>query len=217
MARHQPDARCVHAGARAADAVRARGARSAIAQRLVVAAAGALLSGWYLNELLLKLVLRADPQPAVFDLYARTLDRLRDQQAVAAVLRGFERDLLVLLGFGLELGREAQGGAPLQADRYYHFHPSLGFVATRADAEAAYAGRSLLALADDDLQEDAVLEDARRLMRTALDDALEGRELRTRSVARAVTRSAARAAASAVAASPAAQPAVKPPSGERPS
>ena len=164
-----------------------------------------------------KLVLRADPQPAVFDLYARTLDRLRDQQAVAAVLRGFERDLLVLLGFGLELGREAQGGAPLQADRYYHFHPSLGFVATRADAEAAYAGRSLLALADDDLQEDAVLEDARRLMRTALDDALEGRELRTRSVARAVTRSAARAAASAVAASPAAQPAVKPPSGERPS
>jgi len=179
--------------------------------------AGALLSGWYLNELLLKLVLRADPQPAVFDLYARTLDRLRDQQAVAAVLRGFERDLLVLLGFGLELGREAQGGAPLQADRYYHFHPSLGFVATRADAEAAYAGRSLLALADDDLQEDAVLEDARRLMRTALDDALEGRELRTRSVARAVTRSAARAAASAVAASPAAQPAVKPPSGERPS
>jgi DNA repair protein RecO (recombination protein O) len=56
--------------------------------------AGALLSGWYLNELLLKLVLRADPQPAVFDLYARTLDRLRDGQAVAAVLRGFERDLL---------------------------------------------------------------------------------------------------------------------------
>jgi DNA repair protein RecO (recombination protein O) len=179
--------------------------------------AGALLSGWYLNELLLKLVLRADPQPAVFDLYARTLDRLRDRQAVPAVLRGFERDLLVLLGFGLELGREAQGGAPLQADRYYHFHPSLGFVATGDDAEAAYAGRSLLALADDDLQEDAVLEDARRLMRTALDDALEGRELRTRGVARAVTRSAARAAASSVSASPAALPAVKAPSGETPS
>jgi DNA repair protein RecO (recombination protein O) len=153
----------------------------------------------------------------VFDLYARTLDRLRDRQAVPAVLRGFERDLLVLLGFGLELGREAQGGAPLQADRYYHFHPSLGFVATGDDAEAAYAGRSLLALADDDLQEDAVLEDARRLMRTALDDALEGRELRTRGVARAVTRSAARAAASSVSASPAALPAVKAPSGETPS
>ena len=113
---------------------------------------------------------------------------------------------------GLPAG--AQGGAPLQADRYYHFHPSLGFVATSDDAEAAYAGRSLLALAEDDLQEDAVLEDARRLMRTALDDALEGRELRTRSVARAVTRSAARAAASSVQVASAAVPAVGPPSGE---
>jgi DNA repair protein RecO (recombination protein O) len=157
----------------------------------------ALMSGWYLNELVLKLVLRADPQPAVFDLYARTLARLSVGGPVGATLRGFERDLLGLLGFGLELRREAQGGAPLLPERYYHFHPDLGFVGTRAEAEAAYPGRSLLALADDDLQEGSVLEDARRLMRTALDHALEGRELRTRAVARAVTRRAARAAASA--------------------
>ncbi|MFM7625290.1 MAG: hypothetical protein ACKO7G_02270, partial [Gammaproteobacteria bacterium] len=67
----------------------------------------------------------------------------------------------------------------------------LGFVETPAGADNAYAGRSLLALADDDLQEAPVLEDARRLMRAALDHALEGRELRTRAVARAVTRRAA--------------------------
>jgi|LakMenEpi03Aug12_release.lakeMendotaPanAssembly.Ray.scaffolds.fasta_scaffold28238_2 DNA repair protein RecO (recombination protein O) len=159
----------------------------------------ALMPAWYLNELLMKLVLRADPQPAVFDLYAGALARLRRGDAVAAVLRGFERDLLGLLGFGLELRREAQGGAPLQDDRYYHFHPDLGFVGIHAEAESAYPGRSLLALADDDLQEDHVLEDARRLMRTALDHALEGRELRTRAVARAVTRRASRAATEAAA------------------
>ena len=155
--------------------------------------APALLSGWYLNELLLKLTLRADPQPAVFELYAAALARLRDGAPVAPALRGFERDLLGLLGFGLDLRREARSGAPLQAGGYYHFHPDLGFVATRADAEGAYPGRSLLALAEDGLQEDAVLEDARRLMRTALDHALEGRELRTRAVARAVSRRAPRA------------------------
>ena len=158
----------------------------------------ALMSGWYLNELLLKLVLRADPQPAVFDLYAGTLARLGAGEPVSASLRRFERDLLGLLGFGLELRREAQGGAPLQPDRYYHFHPDLGFVGTQAQAEASYPGRSLLALADDELQEDPVLEDARRLMRTALDHALEGRELRTRMVARAVSRRTARAAVTAV-------------------
>jgi DNA repair protein RecO (recombination protein O) len=170
----------------------------------------ALMSAWYLNELLLKLVLRADPQPTVFDLYAVTLERLRRGESVAAVLRGFERDLLGLLGFGLELRREAQGGAPLQADRYYHFHPDLGFVGTRAEVESAYHGRSLLALAADDLQEGTVLEDARRLMRTALDHALEGRELRTRAVARAVTRRASRAVALTAAEPPAETPALGP-------
>ena len=154
--------------------------------------AAALLSGWYLNELLLKLTLRVDPQPAVFDLYAQALGRLRAGAAPAPALRAFERDLLELLGYGLELRREARGGAPLRADAYYHFHADLGFVETAAGADNAYAGRSLLALADDDLQEALVLEDARRLMRAALDHALEGRELRTRAVARAVTRRTAR-------------------------
>jgi DNA repair protein RecO (recombination protein O) len=153
--------------------------------------AAALLSGWYLNELLLKLTLRVDPQPAVFDAYAQALARLRADPAPAAALRAFERDLLGLLGYGLELRREARSGAPLKPDAYYHFHADLGFVETPAGAEQAYAGRSLLALADDDLQEDSVLEDARRLMRAALDHALEGRELRTRAVARAVSRRAA--------------------------
>lgn len=153
--------------------------------------AAALLSGWYLNELLLKLTLRVDPQPAVFDLYAQALDRIRTAPSPAPALRAFERDLLELLGYGLELRREARGGAPLRADAYYHFHADLGFVETPAGADNAYAGRSLLALADDDLQEAPVLEDARRLMRAALDHALEGRELRTRAVARAVSRRAA--------------------------
>lgn len=153
--------------------------------------AAAMLSGWYLNELLLKLTLRVDPQPAVFDLYAQALTRLRAGPAPAPALRAFERDLLELLGYGLELRREARGGAPLRTEAYYHFHADLGFVETPADADNAYAGRSLLALADDDLQEASVLEDARRLMRAALDHALEGRELRTRTVARAVARRAA--------------------------
>ncbi|MFM7626325.1 MAG: DNA repair protein RecO, partial [Gammaproteobacteria bacterium] len=88
--------------------------------------AAALLSGWYLNELLLKLTLRVDPQPAVFDLYAQVLARLRTEPAPAPALRAFERDLLGRLGYGLELRHEARGGTPLRADAYYHFHAGLG-------------------------------------------------------------------------------------------
>lgn len=151
--------------------------------------AGALLSAWYLNELLLKLTLRTDAQPMIFDLYDEALALLRAGESVPPVLRMFERRLLELLGYGIEFGSEARSGAALQPEAYYHFHPGLGFVETRAAAtEGVFAGRTLLAIAAEHWQESGVLEDARKIMRLALDGALEGRELRTRDVARAVSR-----------------------------
>ena len=151
--------------------------------------AGALLSAWYLNELLLKLTLRTDAQPTIFDLYDEALALLRAGESVPPVLRMFERRLLELLGYGIEFGSEARSGAALQPEAYYHFHPGLGFVETRAAAtEGVFAGRTLLAIAAEHWQESGVLEDARKIMRLALDGALEGRELRTRDVARAVSR-----------------------------
>lgn len=151
--------------------------------------AGALLSAWYLNELLLKLTLRTDAQPMIFDLYDEALALLRAGEPVPPVLRMFERRLLELLGYGIEFGSEARSGAALQPEAYYHFHPGLGFVETRAAAtEGVFAGRTLLAIAAEHWQESGVLEDARKIMRLALDGALEGRELRTRDVARAVSR-----------------------------
>jgi DNA repair protein RecO (recombination protein O) len=153
--------------------------------------AAALLSGWYLNELVLKLTVRNDPQPQVFDLYHDTLRRLRTQSSVAAALRRFERQLLELLGYGVEFRHDARAGEALQPGASYHFHPELGFIEVSGEAAAAAAafrGRDLLAVADDDYDDPAVLETARRVLRTALDRALEGRELNTRAVARSVAR-----------------------------
>lgn len=151
--------------------------------------AGALLSAWYLNELLLKLTVRNDPQPLVFDLYNATLDGLRAGEAVAAVLRRFERQLLELLGYGVEFRSDARDGRALQADAYYHFHPDLGFIEVSGEAPAtAFSGRDLLAVAADEYADPAVLETARQVLRLALDRALEGRELTTRAVARSVVR-----------------------------
>ncbi|MFM8518135.1 MAG: DNA repair protein RecO [Nevskiaceae bacterium] len=151
--------------------------------------AAALLSAWYLNELLLKLTLRTDAQPMIFDLYDEALGLLRAGEPVPPVLRMFERRLLELLGYGIEFGSEARSGAALNPEAYYHFHPGQGFVETRAVAtDGVFAGRTLLAIAAEQWQENGVLEDARKIMRLALDGALEGRELRTRDVARAVSR-----------------------------
>ena len=59
---------------------------------------------------------------------------------------------------------------------------------TKAAPTSAVAGCDLLAIAADDYRQPAVLETARRVLRAALDRALEGRDLNTRAVARAVVR-----------------------------
>src|SRR5580693_8353425 len=66
-----------------------------------------LLSGFYLNELLMKLTGQHDPHPEVFDQYEQALQQLRTGSSPEPVLRRFERRLLELLGYGIELTREA--------------------------------------------------------------------------------------------------------------
>lgn len=62
--------------------------------------APALMSAFYLNELLLKLTTQHDPAPGVFDVYHAALQALKQQAPVAATLRQFEQSLLQLLGYG---------------------------------------------------------------------------------------------------------------------
>ena len=105
-----------------------------------VLAPGRLLSGYYLNELLLKLLPKEDRHETLFDAYASALGGLATGDEQAA-LRQFERVLLDELGYGVELSREAGTGRPLDADRYYHFEPGRGVLAVR-DADAAAGGAS---------------------------------------------------------------------------
>jgi len=149
-----------------------------------------LLAGFYLNELLLKLTTRHDALPELFDHYHDTLERLRGGAALACTLRVFEKRLLEVLGYGLDLATEARTGLPLEPDAYYDFHPGVGLLPARAGAARALCGHSLLSLAHEILQSERELEDARRLLQAALGACLEGRPLATRAVARAMKRGA---------------------------
>jgi DNA repair protein RecO (recombination protein O) len=148
--------------------------------------AACLMAGFYLNELLLKLTHRHDPVPGVFDVYHGTLEALKRGAPLEASLRIFEKRLLDALGYGVALDVDARSGAGIEADAYYHFRPAQGLVPVAADVAGALAGASLLSLAREELDEARALDDARRLMQAALAQCLEGRELKTRTVARAV-------------------------------
>jgi DNA repair protein RecO (recombination protein O) len=144
-----------------------------------------LMSGFYANELLLRLLQRHDPHPALFDGYATLLERLRaaDQDAARA-LRIFEKRLLEELGWGLNLEHEAASGAPIEGSRSYRYGLEGGAEPIDGVAEGSliFCGASLLSLAGETLDDPRSLADARRLLRAALDRLLDGRALRTREV-----------------------------------
>ncbi len=151
----------------------------------------AVMPAYYLNELVLRLTARHDPLPALFDAYAESMEALRCGAEPARPLRLFEKRLLDLLGYGIDLLHEARSGEPVRPGRQYHFSPSEGLrvldCATGAKQEPGLAGSSLLELHAGTLADPRSLDDARRLLRAALAPLLEGRELATRAVARSVS------------------------------
>ena len=147
-----------------------------------------LLAAFYLNELLLKLTTPHDALPELFDHYHGTLEQLRGGTPLEPALRVFEKRLLEVLGYGLDLSSEARSGLPLESGAYYDFHPGVGLLPARGAAASALRGHSLLSLARESLREERELEDARRVLQAALGACLEGRPLTTRQVARAMKR-----------------------------
>ncbi|HEV8333598.1 MAG TPA: DNA repair protein RecO [Steroidobacteraceae bacterium] len=147
-----------------------------------------LVSAFYLNELLLKLFARHDSHPDVFVLYDATLGSLKTDADGVRALRLFEKRLLDALGYGLALERDCDLGRPLDARYAYRYRLEQGAIRIEGVAEGAgiFSGSTLLALAREDFADPAVCAEARALLRAALDRCLEGKELRTRDVARAL-------------------------------
>jgi DNA repair protein RecO (recombination protein O) len=139
----------------------------------------ALLCALYLNELVLRLTPRQDPQPNLFADYLNTLTRLARGEPQAWTLRRFERDLLAHLGYGLVLDVEGETGAPVVPQREYGYrHESGPFAWTASASGVRLRGVALLALAEDRPPADEDAGALKRLMRGAISQHLGGVELR---------------------------------------
>lgn len=143
----------------------------------------AMLAGFYLNELSMRLAPRQDPQPELYAAYARTRERLRACEPLAWTLRRFERDLLQALGFGFA-DRLDGDGEPLDPAARYTLDPEYGarrMRDERAGATRLHAatGRALLDLAMDHMPQEADLASLRRAIRPLLAYHLGGRGLKS--------------------------------------
>jgi len=130
-----------------------------------------LMSAMYVNELIVRLTTRDDPNPALFDRYAALLDELAATRSLAWSLRRFERDILAATGYALQMQTEAGTGTQIEPAQVYDYVPELGPVAAAGSAGsgARVRGSALLALAADAMPQDSEdLAALRRLMRTLI-------------------------------------------------
>ena len=150
----------------------------------------ALFSGFYLNELLLKLLPRNDAHPELFEDYGRAIDELGGSALLDGVLRTFEKGLLDALGYGPTLDRAADTGDPVSPDRRYRYVAERGPVeCSGTDNGPIVSGRTLLALAGGRLGRADSREraEARRLMRSILAPHLGPRPLGSRELFSRIT------------------------------
>jgi len=170
----------------------------------------ALLSAFYLNELLLKLTHRDDPHEGLFAAYDEAIARLRELSKIGdrplggprvsepvepsgpspiePVLRRFELKLLQELGYAVELAREASTHEPIRAEREYWYVVERGPVAAGDGEPPANAvrlsGLTLIDLERGRFEDAATAAQSKQLMRLLIHHSLNGQELATRALVR---------------------------------
>ena len=150
----------------------------------------ALLSGYYLNELLLNFLHRHDPQPEIFEVYSDTIANLGSDGNLQAKLRQFEFELLRMLGYALNLDHDTHSRETIVEDNLYEYRPEQGPVLIKdRHGPMIFAGRQLLAISQQQFDKPDVLRDAGRLLRETIDYHLGGKELKTRKVLKELRRS----------------------------
>ena len=143
----------------------------------------AMLAGFYINELVLRLAPRQDPLPELHDAYGEVRAQLAATDSLAWALRRFERDLLDALGFGFDWSCAADG-QPIDPAARYRLDPQEGplrLLSERGNSErrSLATGAALLALGEDRKPEPADLASLRPQMRAVLLHHLGGRGLKS--------------------------------------
>jgi DNA repair protein RecO (recombination protein O) len=142
-----------------------------------------LLCGFYLNELLVKFLVRDDPHPALFDHYVSTLNQLAHHEPAPIVLRKFEQALLSESGLIADLSYCTVSKAKVIAEKHYVIDPEMGARPARtADHMPQILGQTLLDMQAGEYQDATTQSQSKILMRYLLAHHLHGIPLNTRQI-----------------------------------
>jgi DNA repair protein RecO (recombination protein O) len=143
----------------------------------------ALLCGFYLNELLVKFLLRDEPNPILFDQYVSTLNQLAHNEPAPIVLRKFELGLLRASGLVGDITQCTVRKEKIVSDMIYEVDPEQGARPAQASGKMPQVyGQTLLDMHNGNYVNSVTQMQSKMLMRFLLSHHLHGIPLNTRQI-----------------------------------
>ncbi|MEW8625775.1 MAG: DNA repair protein RecO [Candidatus Thiodiazotropha sp.] len=137
--------------------------------------------GFYLNELIVRLIERGDPFPSLFVHYCQSLAQLASTEPVDRILRQFELQLLTELGYGLLLDHTADSGEPIKQELVYDYFIEAGPVLSSSGGSGMKIhGSTLIDLHNGTSLAKQSAKEAKQLMRFVLSHYLGDKPLKSR-------------------------------------
>ena len=143
----------------------------------------ALMCGFYLNELLLRLLPREDAHETLFDYYSQALRTLTLGKDLATSLRRFELRMLQEMGYAVPLERDEYEN-PIEAELEYCYIAERGACSPgfrqNGLQSCQISGKTLLDMVQDDYTDPQTQQQSKQLMRALLAHYLGDKPLHTR-------------------------------------
>ena len=140
----------------------------------------ALMCGFYMNELLLRLLPREDAHESLFEYYANALQTLSNGADLATTLRRFELKLLQEMGYAVPLLQD-ENDVAIDTHKTYRYEAEFGACELKATKNGVQlTGKTMLDMARDDYADSATQNQSKQLMRYLLAHYLGDKPLHTR-------------------------------------
>jgi len=124
------------------------------------------LSGFYINEIILKLLYKDEPYPELFDMYELTLNRLFSNENEKIILRYFEKILLQSLGYGVSLENDVKTGLSIIPKNEYYYKIDSGpssEISSKGEG-MKISGKTLFELNNETLSHAKNINEAKKLL-----------------------------------------------------
>ena len=139
-----------------------------------------LYSGFYINELIGRVLAQEVPMPGLFHDYLHALTELAQSSNPEPALRRFELSLLAAMGYGVDFLHCAGSGEMVDPEMTYRYREQKGFIASVRKDHLSFYGSELIAISERRFTTQDQLKSAKRFTRVALKPYLSGKPLKSR-------------------------------------